>query len=85
MIFIFVSDDMSWGVDKLGGRRNKHGDVYFVGNGDPGDPGSAGLDLCLLSQCNHTVMSRGTFSHLGASFAGGLKIHPDHFLQFRLG
>ena len=33
VVFIFISDDMEWGRQNLG-VRNKHGDLYFAGEGD---------------------------------------------------
>lgn len=82
VIFVYVSDDMQWGRDKLG-SRDKKGDIFFAGDGDVDDPDVIGNDLCLLAQCNHTVTSHGSFSYFAGAFAGGFKIVPEHFREFR--
>ena len=44
---------------------------------------SIGHDLALMSLCNHTILSHGTFSYWSGYFAGGLVIRPEHFNQYR--
>ena len=49
---------------------------------------SAALDLSLLSQCNHTIMSHGTYSFWAGFLAGqgkGLRILPPFFDKYRTG
>ncbi|XP_059089721.1 galactoside alpha-(1,2)-fucosyltransferase 1-like [Tigriopus californicus] len=84
--FIFVSDDMEWARAKI---KNKLGDVFFVGTGNPDSEVDIGTDLALLASCNATILSRGTFSIWAAILSGGEyytefgtivpehKIHPD--------
>ena len=44
---------------------------------------SIGHDLALMSLCNHTILSHGTFSYWSGYFAGGLVIRPEHFHLYR--
>ena len=44
---------------------------------------SIGHDLALMSLCNHTILSHGTFSYWSGYFAGGFVIRPEHFHQYR--
>ena len=83
--FIYVSDDMKWGKENLA-HLGKN-DLYFIGHGESETlvnrhntniskemeltPKSSSLDFALLSLCNHTIGSRGTFSIWISRFAGG--------------
>ena len=47
---------------------------------------SAALDMSLLSQCNHTILSHGTYSFWAGFLAGqgkGLRILPAFFDKYR--
>ena len=44
---------------------------------------SIGHDLALMSLCNHTIISHGTFSYWAGYFAGGLVVRPEHFSTYR--
>ncbi len=44
---------------------------------------SVGHDLALMSLCNHTVISYGTFSFWSGFLAGGTVIKPEHFEEYR--
>ena len=69
-IFVIASDDMKWAKKKI---NKNFQDVYFS-NMNPtfhntkegifmdDDLNKAAYDLALLSSCNHTVVSRGTYS-----------------------
>ena len=59
------------------------GDLHFAGDGRTDDPDAVGRDLALLSACNHTVLSHGSFSYFGGALAGGLKVVPEHFAEYR--
>ena len=74
--FIYVSDDMSWGTDQFKYIK----DLHFVGGGQEMqenanrgivDPDAAAYDLALMINCNHTIISRGTFTMWIALLAGG--------------
>ena len=69
--FVYVSDDMEWGEKELGDLADKHGDLFLVGCGDGDDPDCVGKDFALLSSCNHTITTHGTFGHWAAYLAGG--------------
>ena len=82
LIFIFVSDDIQWGKDKLF-YRVKERDLYFGGSGLPDVEDSIGKDFALLASCNHTIESHGSFSYFAGALAGGFKIKPNHFTKYR--
>ena len=78
-VFIVASDDMKWTKKKI---DKSHNDVYFSNmnptfhNTQTGilmddDLSKAAYDLALLSSCNHTVVSRGTYSMWIAMIATG--------------
>ncbi|EPQ15955.1 Galactoside 2-alpha-L-fucosyltransferase 2 [Myotis brandtii] len=72
-VFVVTSDDMSWC------RRNidsSLGDVVFAGNGRQGSPAK---DFALLTQCNHTVFTVGTFGVWAAYLAGGDAVYLANF------
>ncbi len=82
VVFAFVSDDPDWGRRNLA-PRVKQGDLHFAGDGVPDDADSVGHDLALLSLCNHTILSYGTFSFWGGFLAGGAAVVPYHFPEYR--
>ena len=78
-IFIVASDDIEWCKKHIDASQ---GDVFFSdsnpsfnkdkdGNLYDADYSKAAYDLALLSNCNHTIVSRGTFSLWVAMLAGG--------------
>ena len=67
---------MSWGIDHLKGIK----DLYFLGAGqnldketlkEIVDPDAAAYDFALLINCNHTIITRGTYSMWIAMLAEG--------------
>ena len=82
LIFVFVSDDLQWGKDNLE-DRNKERDLYFGGSGLPNITDAIGTDFALLSICNHTIESHGSFSYHAGAFAGGFKIKPNHMKNYQ--
>ena len=42
---------------------------------------SYGIDLAVLSQCNHTILDYGTFGLFAALFAGGRIILPRDYSE----
>lgn len=86
VIFLYVSDDMDWGKRRLL-PRVRSGDLYLVGalseqplyvDDEDGDQ-AAGQDLALLSHCNHTILSYGTFSYWAGLLAGGTIFTPENY------
>ena len=74
--FIYASDDMSWGIENLKNIK----DLHFLGAGqnldketqmEIVDPDAAAYDLALLVNCNHTIITRGTYTMWIAMLAGG--------------
>ena len=64
---------MLWGKTELKGVK----DLHFLGLGQNGsktegvDSNTAAHDLLLLTKCNYTILSRGTFSLWAAFLNGG--------------
>lgn len=74
--FIYASDDMAWGYQNL----KSINDLHFLGAGQilDADKKQEGInldatafDFALLVNCNHTIITRGTFSTWIALLAGG--------------
>ncbi|XP_066230021.1 galactoside alpha-(1,2)-fucosyltransferase 2 [Saccopteryx leptura] len=72
-IFVVTSNDMAWCRQNIDASR---GDVVFAGNGLEGSPTK---DFALLTQCNHTVMTIGTFGIWAAYLAGGETIYLANY------
>ena len=66
--FVVVNNDQQWCKDNIHGE-----DVFFSTFTEPI------LDMVILSLCNHTVMSTGTFSWWGAWLAGGTVVYCSDF------
>ncbi|XP_008047254.1 galactoside 2-alpha-L-fucosyltransferase 1 [Carlito syrichta] len=72
-IFVVTSNGMEW---CRGNIDTSHGDVVFAGDGQEGSPGK---DFALLTQCNHTIMTIGTFGFWAAYLAGGDTVYLANF------
>ncbi|XP_075394023.1 galactoside 2-alpha-L-fucosyltransferase SEC1-like [Tenrec ecaudatus] len=72
-VFVVTSDDMAW---CHGNIDSSQGDVVFAGSGRQGSPAR---DMALLTQCNHTVITVGTFGFWAAYLAGGDTIYLANF------
>ncbi|KAM4824954.1 galactoside alpha-(1,2)-fucosyltransferase 2 [Thomomys bottae] len=72
-VFVVTSDDMAWCRDNI---NASFGDVVFAGNGIEGSPGK---DFALLTQCNHTIITIGTFGIWAAYLAGGETIYLANY------
>lgn len=79
LAFIWVSDDLQWGRDKIGSKKIGK-NVFFIGE-EQEDKGP--YDLALLASCNHTILSHGSFTYFAGFLANGLKIVPQHFQAYR--
>lgn len=62
-IFVVCSDDILWSKQTLG-----HNDTYYVHE-------NLGIDMAVLSRCNHSISSVGTFSWWSAWFTKGIKLY----------
>uniref|UniRef100_A0A8C9DD52 L-Fucosyltransferase n=1 Tax=Prolemur simus TaxID=1328070 RepID=A0A8C9DD52_PROSS len=72
-IFVVTSNGMEWCRKNI---DTSQGDVIFAGNGQEGAPGK---DFALLTQCNHTIMTIGTFGFWAAYLAGGDTVYLANF------
>nr|XP_021496028.1 galactoside 2-alpha-L-fucosyltransferase 3-like [Meriones unguiculatus] len=74
-VFVVSSDDMAWCRKSI---SSSLGDVVFAGNGLQGSPAR---DIALLMQCNHTVITVGTFGIWAAYLTGGDTVYLANFTQ----
>ncbi|KAL1769572.1 GDP-L-fucose:beta-D-galactoside 2-alpha-1-fucosyltransferase [Sigmodon hispidus] len=74
-VFVVTSNGMSWCKENIDASR---GDVVFAGNGIEGSPAK---DFALLTQCNHTIMTVGTFGIWAAYLTGGDTVYLANFTQ----
>nr|XP_010945223.2 galactoside alpha-(1,2)-fucosyltransferase 1 isoform X1 [Camelus bactrianus] len=72
-IFVVTSNGMGWCRKNI---DTSQGDVIFAGNGQEDAPGK---DFALLVQCNHTIMTIGTFGFWAAYLAGGDTVYLANF------
>ncbi|GAB6032157.1 fucosyltransferase 1 (galactoside 2-alpha-L-fucosyltransferase, H blood group) [Chamberlinius hualienensis] len=72
-VFVVVSNDMRWCEDNI---SNDKGDVYFIGNNNEDEPMR---DFAILTNCNHTIFTIGTFGHWAAYIAGGEVVYLANF------
>lgn len=68
LMFLVVSDDLTWCKNNMKGD-----DVKYVSTG------SAGSDMAFLAQCNHSIVSTGSFGWWGAYLAGGEVVYYRNF------
>ncbi|XP_012883312.1 PREDICTED: galactoside 2-alpha-L-fucosyltransferase 1 [Dipodomys ordii] len=72
-IFVVTSNGMEWCRKNL---DTSQGDVVFAGNGLESNPA---WDFALLLQCNHTIMTIGTFGFWAAYLVGGDTVYLANF------
>ncbi|XP_045845015.1 galactoside alpha-(1,2)-fucosyltransferase 1 isoform X2 [Meles meles] len=72
-VFVVVSNGMAWCRENIDASL---GDVVFAGDGQEGSPGK---DFALLTQCNHTIMTIGTFGFWAAYLVGGDTVYLANF------
>nr|XP_035141651.1 galactoside alpha-(1,2)-fucosyltransferase 2 isoform X2 [Callithrix jacchus] len=72
-VFVVTSNGMPWCRQNIDTSR---GDVVFAGDGIEGSPGK---DFALLTQCNHTIMTIGTFGIWAAYLTGGDTIYLANY------
>ncbi|XP_037796398.1 galactoside 2-alpha-L-fucosyltransferase 3-like [Penaeus monodon] len=65
--FVAASDDMAFVRQRLG----HHPDVYFSKGASPFE------DMALLSSCNHSIVTLGSFGFWTGYLAGGEVVYPD--------
>ncbi|XP_037796618.1 galactoside alpha-(1,2)-fucosyltransferase 2-like [Penaeus monodon] len=67
VVFVAASDDMAFIQSKLKTEK----DVYYA----PGK--SASFDMALLSSCNHSIVTMGSYGFWTGYLAGGEVVYPD--------
>ncbi|XP_044134101.1 galactoside alpha-(1,2)-fucosyltransferase 2-like [Bufo gargarizans] len=72
-LFVVTSNGMDWCKENI---NNSLGDVHFAGDGQEGSPGR---DFALLSHCNHTIMTIGTFGIWVGYLVGGETIYLTNY------
>eukprot|EP00095_Tigriopus_kingsejongensis_P011073 maker-scaffold23_size669530-snap-gene-5.22 protein:Tk11073 transcript:maker-scaffold23_size669530-snap-gene-5.22-mRNA-1 annotation:"hypothetical protein DAPPUDRAFT_307215" len=75
IVFVAVSDDVSWIKEHF----KKLPDVYYADDLDYGDIDPVSFDFSVLSSCNHSIYSYGTFGFFSAFLAGGQTILADAY------
>ena len=78
VIFIVVSDNPLYVQSVYVSRMKRGFSVYQMGSGHVNNRVSVGLDMAILSKCNYTVLSYGTYSFWSGFLSGGPKILPIH-------
>jgi hypothetical protein len=81
VIFLIVTDDPITIYKTWFQRMKQNFNTFMAGSGHVNNRKSVGLDLALLSRCNYTILSYGTFSFWGGFLSEGPKILPVHVLK----
>ena len=80
VVFLYVSDDKEWIRSRLARDHD-----LVVATSEAADPVlAAGEDLALLAACDHTILTRGTFSSWAARLCGGKVISNDIYFYRHL-
>lgn len=74
-LFLLVTDDRGWVESHLLPRASGFR-ARLAGTGDPGSAEYAAVDLAILSRCNHTILSYGTYSFWAGFLSGGMRVTP---------
>ncbi|CAG0899699.1 unnamed protein product [Darwinula stevensoni] len=69
VVFVLTSDEMDWCKENIRSVDESMPVVFVEGRGRD-------FDFALLSNCDHSIVSVGTFSYFSAYFAGGLVVAP---------
>jgi len=89
VVFVFISDNPGWGREVLLQRTNAKD--LFIAKDEHIELAmdkveEVGLDLALLTACNHTILSYGTFGFWAGFLAGGgsgMRVIPPYFERYR--
>lgn len=81
--FVVITDDQDW-ADVNVVKKAKGLNIYLVGTGNKDYIEAAGIDLAIIANCNHTILSYGTYSFWAGFMAGGKRITPGNFFTGRL-
>ena len=80
LIFLIVTDDPVLVHEKMMPRFKKSYNSYLTGSGHINNRISVGLDLAIMSRCNYTILSYGTFSFWSGFLSEGPKLLPVHYM-----
>ena len=81
LIFLIMTDDpMTVHYDMMP-RLKKGFNAYLAGTGHVNNRISVGLDLAMMSRCNYTILSYGTFSYWSGFLSGGPRLLPKHYMS----
>ena len=69
LVYVIASNDYAWARSHLMTSRRR---VEFLD-----ETNNEALDMCVLSLCDHVIMSVGTFSWWSAWLAGGVTVYYD--------
>ena len=72
VVFLLITDDIKWCQNNLPDRK----DLLLVSDPDMSMTDSIGHDLAIMSLCQHSIVSRGTFSRWAKFLAQGKSISP---------
>ncbi|XP_059094053.1 galactoside alpha-(1,2)-fucosyltransferase 1-like isoform X2 [Tigriopus californicus] len=75
VVFVSATDDQKWVEAKF----SKFSDVYFSSKMDTGKIDPVHFDFALLSHCNHSIYSYGTYGFMTSILAGGHVIAADAY------
>ncbi|XP_077312015.1 galactoside alpha-(1,2)-fucosyltransferase 2-like [Lithobates pipiens] len=73
-LFIVTSNGMDWCKENI---NNSLEDVHLAGDGNEASPAR---DFALLTHCNHSIITIGTFGIWVAYLVGGETVHLSNFL-----
>ena len=79
-----VTDDPILVHKKMMSRFKKSFNAYLTGSGHINNRVSVGLDLAIMSRCNYTILSYGTFSFWSGFLSGGPKLLPAHYMATKM-
>jgi len=71
VVFVVVSDDIEWSKENIFGN-----DTFYSVDDDSEE--AVGIDLSIMANCNHTIITYGTFGMWGAILANGKVIAADN-------
>ena len=74
VVFVVVSDDIAWCKENI---QDLSTNVFF--SPFAMEERSDEIDLCLLSRCNHSIITTGTFGWWGAYLAAGKTVYYKNF------
>lgn len=80
LVFLIVTDDPVTVHKQMMPRFKQSFNAYLAGSGHVNNRISVGLDLAIMSRCNFTILSYGTFSFWAGFLSGSPKLLPVHYL-----